>query len=169
MQRTNYLILLFFVLTFEPSFGMADIYKVFAGEGNLPNAEIALDKANNFRLQMVCHSRNYVSKTMELGVQIFVADNSRVSKEVAKLRKVSEGTSVKLDVCFNEKCSTYSWDYCDGCGSDREGGPLMTDLSVDTSVSFIRSVRLIVPNDIGRYEFRGDVSSILNRICRATR
>ena len=136
------------------------------GEGNRLQAEISLNKSNGFRLLLASHSTSHVTRTTELGAQIFVADGANVSSEVGKLGKVAPDTEKKLDLCTNDACSTYTWEYCDGCGNDQTGGPLMTTISFDRSGRRINSARLVVPDDNGRYEFRGDFEAILNRLCK---
>jgi hypothetical protein len=138
----------------------------YRGEGNVLEAYIALNRANDFRLLMTCQQKTRSNKKVKLGLQIGVDDNAKVSPEVIKLRKVPEDAQKSLDVCINSRCNTYVWEHSD-YGSDESGGPLITDITIDQSGGKIRSVRLVVPNDATNYEFEGDVDGILEKICRS--
>ena len=109
----------------------ADNYKVYRGEGNTLEAYIALEKSNSFGLSMACSRGS--KKTLELGVDIVVAENAKVSAEVGKLRKVPVGTKKDMDVCVNSRCKTYKWEDSGGEGCDNSGCPLRMFFSIDQS------------------------------------
>ena len=95
-----------------------------------------------------------------VNVGLIVDEKATVSPEVGKLRNVQPGTKSNIDLCKNERCKSYTWEYSD------YDTFLWTSISLDQKRDKIRSVRVVIPNDGTKYEFQGDVDGVLKRICR---
>jgi hypothetical protein len=71
MKWAVYLITVFIVAS-APSLAKEENYKLVRGEGGRLHAEISLDTSNSFRLEMACHSSNYVVKSKRSSAALLI-------------------------------------------------------------------------------------------------
>ena len=158
-KHTNILasVILLFWCLFVPAPVIADNYQIYMGEGK-PEASLTLSNVKYFSLSMAQCTKSQNETTVNVG--LIVDEKATVSPEVARLRNVQPDTKRNIDLCINERCKNYTWEYSDFDSF------LWTSISLGQKRERINSVRVVIPNDNTNYEFRGDVEKILKRICK---
>jgi hypothetical protein len=154
LTKVFFLVFALVALAFE----CADAGNVYVqeGEGSL-EAMFDLDKSEQLSLAIRACERN--GNKLNFGVGLYVSDKKRVSSELEKLRHLEFNTEASLSLCINNTCQKRTWEI-----SALDGG-LSAVVSIDQKHDPIRVLRVVVPDERKRYEYRGDVDSILERIC----
>ncbi len=101
---------------------------------------------------------------LDLQLVLSVYGKGQVPAELEALRGTQPDTTVALDFCINGICEenefrseARSW-----------GTVLLKDISFDRDQDKIRSLRVMIPNETMKYEYQGDVDTILKKICKET-
>ena len=131
------------------------------GEGSAGlDAYFPLDKSDELSLSITgCKKKG---EKLAFGVGLFVGEKKRISRELEKLRDRELNARTNLFLCINELCEERTWEFL----ASGFGDAFFADLSIDRKHDQIRVVRVVIPNERKKYEYRGDVDSVLKKICR---
>jgi hypothetical protein len=135
------------------------------GEGGAGlDAWLEMDEANQLTLFMGCQSS---SDRRRMTIQLGLYPGKNASSELRKLwpEDVSEaanGQKLNLFVCLNSICEEREWEFL----ASGFGDTFFTTFVLNRTHSPIRVVRVILPKEPMRYEYRGDLEDILLKICR---
>jgi hypothetical protein len=131
------------------------------GEGGAGlDAWIELAKNNQLILAIMGCTKGGNKINASLG--LYPDRNKRLSPELEKLRQAEDKAQLELDLCMNGACEKRQWKYV----SSGFGDAFSTNISINQNHRPIRSLRVIIPNERRKYEYRGDVDAILRRVCR---
>ena len=99
---------------------------------------------------------------LDLQFVLSVYGKGQLPAELEALRSTQPDTTVALDFCINGICEenefrseARSW-----------GTVLLKDISFDRDQDKIRSLRVMIPNETMKYQYEGDVDTILKKICK---
>ena len=78
--------------------------------------------------------------------------------------KVLEGServqTIDLPVCLNGSCEKLRWRFLES----GTGDGFFTGVRIESAKN-VQSIRIVIPNETRKYEYRGDVNGILRKIC----
>jgi hypothetical protein len=148
-------------LIFESESIFAANFYIQNGEGRAGlDAWLELDESNQLRLAMMGCRKSRKRFNLQLG--LYVSDSSNVPSELEKLRNTQKNTKLDLLLCINRICEERQWEL----RASGFGDAFFTNLSIDQNRGPIRAIRVIIPNESRKYEYRDDVEDILQRICK---
>ncbi|QQO14802.1 hypothetical protein JJB99_00975 [Bradyrhizobium diazoefficiens] len=136
----------------------ANVY-LHKGEGGAGlDAELQLGEADQFNLALI-GCRNFArSQRVQLGLYV------RADKLPAELERVGnrKDEELTLYLCINETCEERTWKLLES----GTGDTYFTTASFLKTRQVIKSIRVILPKEARKYEYRGDIDGILKKICR---
>lgn len=126
------------------------------------DAWLELNDSDQFSLGLVGCKKN--RRKLDLQLVLSVYGKGAVPSELEKLRSTEVDTTQGLDFCINGICEENEF----RAESRPWGNVLYNDISIEQKREKIRSLRVIIPNESMKYEYQGDIDSILKKICRET-
>jgi len=138
------------------------------GEGGAGlDAWVELGKNNRLTLAIMGCTKGGNKINASLG--LYVDGRAKLSPELEKLRQAEDkakleedNAQLELDLCMNGACEKHQWKFL----SSGFGDAFFTNISLNQNHPPIRSLRVIIPNERRKYEYRGDVDAILRKVCR---
>ncbi|MDI1265724.1 MAG: hypothetical protein PS018_20955 [bacterium] len=100
--------------------------------------------------------------TRDLQLILSVSNATEVSPDLKKLVSVVDGATQELDVCVNGICEGREFRTAESPWGD----VLVRNVTIDRKQKEMRAIRIVVPGETTRYEYRGDLDQVLTRICR---
>lgn len=141
----------------EQSFA-ANVY-LHKGEGGAGiDAELQLGEADQFNLALI-GCRNFgASQQVQLGLYV---GGDKLPPDLERIgdRKDEE---LSLYLCINETCEERTWKILES----GTGDTYFTTIAFPKKRQAITSIRVILPGEARRYEYRGDIDGIFKRICQ---
>lgn len=154
------LIIVFAVLSellLRPATSFAGNVLFYKGEGGLGfDAQLKLDEQLALNL-IGC--RNFgKSRQVQFGLYV---KGERLSPE---LRSIADAKDQKLNLhlCANETCEERSWELLES----GTGDTYFTKVVLPRYGQHIESFRIVLPKETRKYEYRGNIEGVLQRICR---
>jgi hypothetical protein len=90
----------------------------------------------------------------------FQKRNIKLPRELDKLAFADEGAKINLGLCVNETCEAREWEF----GPTGYGDMFTTKIAIEDLPRPIRLIGIVLESG-KRFEYRGDVDHIVNRIC----
>ena len=135
-----------------------DVY-IEKGEGGSSNdAWFELDDQKRLHLQVSCAKP---SDKLELQLSLHVNQNSKLPPELNKLQVAADLEERRMYLCFNGICEAHIWKYLESGFGDA----FFMNITLNREHTQIRSIRVVIPEETERYEYQGDVESVLSKIC----
>lgn len=142
--------------------GLAAAGNVFVGKGEGGaglDAWFELGDTNELTLGMIgCRSRGG-RLSLQLGLQVNARNASGTLP--AELRNPKDEAKLGLIVCINNICEERNFQFLES----GTGDAFFTMISIEQRREAIRLLRIMIPNERTKYEYRGEVESVLRRIC----
>jgi hypothetical protein len=141
----------------EESFA-ANVY-LHKGEGGAGlDAKLQLGEADQFNLALIGCRNVGTSQQVQLGLYV---GGDKLPPELERIgnRKDEE---LSLYLCTNETCEERTWKLLESGTEDT----YFTAVAFPKKRQSIKSIRVIVPKEARKYEYRGDIDGILKKICR---
>lgn len=88
--------------------------------------------------------------------------NIKLPRELDKLAFAEEGAKINVGICVNEMCEVREWEF----GPTGYGDMFTTKIAIEDLPRPIRLISIVLESG-KRFEYRGDVDHIVNRICSA--
>lgn|SRR5579885_188164 len=149
--------LLAFASTFRPASG-ANVY-LQKGEGGAgQDAWIEMDNSSQLSLAVMNCVKSGRVFNFQLALRVI---QERPVAELQKLVGKNDNDKIELFLCINTICEEREWEFLESGFGDM----FFTRFSVGRSEP-INTIRVIIPNESMRYEYRGDIGGILKKICR---
>ena len=143
----------------EPAHAGAAFLRKGEGGAGL-DAWLELGDSKQLTLGMVaCRVRR---DRLELQLALSVGGEDNVSSDLKKLKSVADGETQQLDVCMNGICEEHEF----RAAESPWGDILVKNVSIARTRKELRDIRVVIPKEAQKYEFRGDIDGILKRICR---
>ncbi len=136
----------------------ANVY-LHKGEGGAgTDAELQLGEADQFNLALIGCRNVGALQQVQLGLYV---GGDKLSPELERIgnRKDEE---LSLHLCTNETCEERTWKLLES----GTGDTYFTTVAFPKRRQAIKSIRVILPREARKYEYRGDIDGILKRICR---
>jgi len=129
------------------------------GEGGAGlDAQLQLDEAGQFSLALIGCRKTATSQQVQLGLYV---GGDRLPPELERIRSQKD-EELSLYVCTNDTCEERDWKFFES----GTGDTYFTTVAFPNKRQAITSIRVILPNETRKYEYRGDIDGILKRICR---
>lgn len=141
----------------EGSFA-ANVY-LHKGEGGAGlDAELQLGEADQFNLALIGCRNTATSQQVQLGLYV------GGGKLPLELERISNRTDEELSLylCTNETCEERAWKLLES----GTGDTYFTTVAFPKKRQAITSIRVVLPKEARKYEYRGDIDGILKRICQ---
>lgn len=143
------------------SLGQSFAAKVYLqkGEGGAGlDALLELGEPDQFNLAMI-GCRDF-GKTQKVQLGLYVNRD----KSLPELERVGNQKDEELDLylCVNEICEEQNWKIFES----GTGDTYFTTVAFPKDGESIKSIRVILPNETRKWEYRGEVDGVLKRICR---
>jgi len=138
--------------------GGANVY-IQKGEGGASlDAWLEMDESNQLSLAIMDCVRKGKGLSAQLALRVVQ------EKPVAELEKLRGETNdtMELFLCLNAVCEKREWKFLES----GFGAMFSTDLFISRRHESVRSIRVIIPQERVKYEYRGDVDGILKKVCR---
>jgi hypothetical protein len=130
----------------EPGEGGAGLY-----------AWIEMDERNQLTLAVMGCAKK--GDRLRLGLGLFPGKEPR--SELRDLQVAEDDAEKDIYLCINEICEKRRWRFA----STGFGDVFFTMATIDHRRP-IHSIRVRIPNESMKYEYRGDVEGIVRRVCR---
>lgn len=141
----------------EESFA-ANVY-LHKGEGGAGlDAELQLGEADQFYLALIGCRNTATSQEVQLGLYV---GGDKLPPELERIsnRKDEE---LNLYLCTNQTCEERAWKLLES----GTGDTYFTIVVFPKKRQAMASIRVILPKEARKYEYRGDIDGILKRVCR---
>jgi hypothetical protein len=141
--------------------GAANVY-IQKGEGGAGrDAWFDMDEFNHLSLAIMDCRRN--GGKLDMGIGLFTNQNDeKLPNELEILRDKELEEKANFFLCINDICEEHEWKFLvSGFGTG-----FFMPLSIDQRHDPIQLIRVIIPNEHLKYQYRGDVGAILRKICR---
>jgi len=147
-------------ILFGSEVALANVYIEKGEGGRYLRALIDLGSSNQISLGVESCIRRRAAFDLLLG--LYVDSDKKIASELEGLRDQQEEAKKNLYVCFNDICEQGEWTYL----PTGFGDAFSAKVSIAKRSDPIRIIRVIIPNESIKYEYRGDIDLILKRICR---
>jgi hypothetical protein len=144
-------------LSFEQSFA-ANVY-LQKGEGGAGlDALLELGEPDQFNLALIGCRNVGTSQRVQLGLY---PGGDKLPSELERIGNHKD-EELSLYLCTNEICEERTWKLLES----GTGDTYFTTVAFPKRRQAIKSIRVILPGEARKYEYRGDIDGILKRICR---
>jgi hypothetical protein len=143
----------------RPEGSLAASVYLHKGEGGAGlDAELQLGEAYQFNLALIGCRNTATSQRIQLGLYV---GGDKLPPELERIssRKDEE---LSLYFCTNETCEERAWKLLES----GTGDTYFTAVAFAKKRQAITSIRVILPKEARKYEYRGDIDGILKKICR---
>lgn len=128
------------------------------GEGGV-GLDALLELSDQFNLAMIgCRNVGAVQR-VQLGLYV---RGDKLPPELKKIEDGDEDNELTSYVCTNDICEERSWKFF----MSGTGDTYFTTVSFPKKRQAIKSIRIALPDETRKYEYRGDIDGVLKRICR---
>lgn len=127
------------------------------GEGEI-GLDALLELSNQLNLALYCKNVG-TAQRIQLGLYV---RGDKLPPELQKIDDRKEDEELASYVCTNEVCEERSWKFFES----GMGDTYFTTVAFPKNRQKIKSIRVILPNEMRKYEYQGDIEGILKRICR---
>lgn len=128
------------------------------GEGGV-GLDALLELSDQFNLAMIgCRNVGAVQR-VQLGLYV---RGDKLPPELQKIEDRKEDDELALYLCTNEVCEERRWKFFESSTGDT----YFATVAFPKNRQKIKSIRVVLPNETRKYEYRGDIDGILKRICR---
>jgi hypothetical protein len=135
----------------------ANVY-IQKGEGIGLDAWLELDESNQLSLAVMDCVKKNGKYTTQLGLYV------RQEKPLAELEELVGKYDQKMDLvlCINRICEEREWKFLES----GFGNMFFTEFPISQRHEPIHAIRVVIPNESMKYEYRGNIDKILKRVCR---
>lgn len=128
------------------------------GEGGV-GLDALLELSDQFNLAMIgCRNVGAVQR-IQLGLYV---GGDKLPPELKRIEGGKDDEELAAYVCTNDICEERSWKFF----MSGTGDTYFSTITFPKRRQAIKSIRIVLPDETRKYEYRGDIDGILKRICR---